>query len=564
MATPGTQIAPEQIRAICELLDQGFSRRHIAKTVGCAKSTVDYYAGEYERDPDAVRLLWGGLDDPEHEYLSEVRRLILKDRAWLHEQLGFKVAGFLREGWSLQELHRECGLFVFRGAGKSTAFTETSAIQEVARSIEAWRLRQTSQHVPDRWIPNISVAICSAQDGIAIGHADNVQQFFERLEVRRIWGPCQGPRWKSGDWIVRQRDQALFDPTCFAKGITSKDWTGHHPSLLIFDDLEVDENTDSATKIYKLNSRLALKIDGIVLPDTRVWYVGTPYAKLGPINQRIEAWLGKGDPEDRIPSIVTPAIHVTEKGAEVSTWPERFPLDDKPGVQGLRTKRRKMERKRKGAFAANYLLDCSQLVDRNLRPEQVRWTSISTIKRPSKVFMAIDMAWAVKPGPGTDHTAVATGFLDGANVHLLRVMRCKKDPTTTRAMIEEEYLEGRRSGRWPDPEVIWCERTGLYSDAFASIRKDLSHLPWVPYKPKGDKAVRAVPLVHLLSAGRFWAVSGTGDWWGELKAEMSAFPAGAFDDQVDAVVTLATRMTRGVGLGAGITLGGKGRVGGRR
>lgn len=547
------RVAPETIRKIIELHQRDKSGRGIAKELGIAYSTVARYIREWKKDPDALRMVWGGLKNRDHELVQEVKRLMLEDPAWLHEQLGWKMTEFYREGWALQEEHQEVLLALPRGAGKSTAFDETRCIVEVLRSAEAVQRRARGESFPRNWIPNISIAIMSAVESIAVGHANSVRMFLERDEIKQIWGPFEGKPWTDrGEFTIAHRDQVVFDPTMLAGGVTSKAWTGKHPDIFVFDDIVVDENVDSLRKIHKLNSRLALKVEGMCKATTRKWWINTPYAKLDPISQRIDAWNGRGPEENKVPSLIVEAIQETENGGHRSYWPEMYPLQDKaptetePGKKGLWTKRREMEEQRPGSFDAQYQMDTSKIEERVLDVEKVRKIQLRDVPRPAAVFQSFDAAWKKTPNRKSDFSALATGFFDWSTgrFYLLRCERVRRDPEATKEFIRLEHGLGKEMGWWPKPRTVWIEKTGFYSDKVAGLMHELHEIPFQAFMPRGDKEDRAMPIEHLLSAGRFYVVEGTGDWWQTLRDEMDVFPAGMFDDRVDAVSSLVVRLQR--------------------
>jgi phage terminase large subunit-like protein len=145
--------------------------------------------------------------------------------------------------------------------------------------------------------------------------------------------------------------------------------------------------------------------------------------------------------------------------------------------------------------------------------------------------------------------------VDG-HFYLLRCVRAKKGPAAIREFIQQEYRLGKDLGWWDLPMSVWTEKTGLYAQEVAGLMLELAEIPWKTTLPRGTKEARSISLEYMLETGRFYCVTGTGDWIDEsrqgerdgLLDEMDAFPAGLFDDRVDAVCQLISVCQRKYGL----------------
>lgn len=83
---------------------------------------------------------------------------------------------------------------------------------------------------------------------------------------------------------------------------------------------------------------------------------------------------------------------------------------------------------------------------------------------------------------------------------------------------------------------VGAEAYAAYKDTYVTIRDVLKGLRVVEkIQSPGDKIVRADQIAPIVEAGNFYIVRG--DWNLDFISEMTEFPSGSHDDQVDAVTT---------------------------
>jgi predicted phage terminase large subunit-like protein len=118
----------------------------------------------------------------------------------------------------------------------------------------------------------------------------------------------------------------------------------------------------------------------------------------------------------------------------------------------------------------------------------------------------------------------------GADAYLLDQVRAKMNFPETLAAIAD------LADKWPQAVLKIVEDKANGPAAIASLSKSIPGI--VPENPQGSKVARANAVAPLIEAGNVWLPSkkleGCG-WVRGLIEEAAAFPAGAHDDQVDAL-----------------------------
>lgn len=143
-----------------------------------------------------------------------------------------------------------------------------------------------------------------------------------------------------------------------------------------------------------------------------------------------------------------------------------------------------------------------------------------------KVIASLDATF--KDTDGTDFVVIQVWGKLGANSYLLAQSRARMSFTKTVAevvktksnhpRIRQFYIEDKANG----PAVI---------DTLKGVMSGL-----VPIEPDGSKLARAHAVTHVWEAGNVWLPHpDLAPWVKDLVGELTAFPAAANDDQVDAM-----------------------------
>lgn len=194
-------------------------------------------------------------------------------------------------------------LQAFRSCGKST----------ITGLYAAWRLYRE---------PSLRIIVIAADLPLAREMVRNVQKIIERHPLTAHLKPEKIEEWGADRFTVK-RDLALRDPSMLAKGITAN-LTGSRADLIICDDVEVPNTSDTAGKREDLRERLG-EIEYVLVPGGTQLYIGTPhhYHSIYADMPRLE--LGEDAPFlDGFARLTLPLLR--ENGA--SSWPERFAPED--------------------------------------------------------------------------------------------------------------------------------------------------------------------------------------------------------------------------------------------
>lgn len=140
----------------------------------------------------------------------------------------------------------------------------------------------------------------------------------------------------------------------------------------------------------------------------------------------------------------------------------------------------------------------------------------------------ITQSWdtAIKAGIANDPTVCAT-FIEREGTHyLVDIFREKLEyPELKRAAL-------RLAEKW-NPQAILIEDKASGQSLLQDMRRE-SALPVIAVNPRGDKLTRFAAVTPLIEAGKV-SPPEEAHWLAEFEHELVAFPAGAHDDQVDAL-----------------------------
>jgi predicted phage terminase large subunit-like protein len=154
------------------------------------------------------------------------------------------------------------------------------------------------------------------------------------------------------------------------------------------------------------------------------------------------------------------------------------------------------------------------------------------------VFDRVVQSWdtANKPSELADYSACTTWGVKGSRLYLLDVMRKKLSyPELKRAAVEQDRLFR------PQTIVIEDRASGtqLIQDL---IDAGLSHV--ARHSPDGDKVMRLHAQTATIENG-FVHLPDEAPWLADYLAELTAFPGGRHDDQVDSTAQVLAWIKRG-------------------
>lgn len=245
------------------------------------------------------------------------------------------ILSWLEQSW-LQG-RRELLLLVFRDAGKST----------LVGLFAAWLLMRD---------PNLRILVLAAEQALARKMVRNVKRILERHPLTAGLKPDRPDQWAADQFTLR-RTAEWRDPSMLARGLNGN-VTGCRADIVLCDDVEVPDTSDTPLKREDLRARLA-EIDYVLVPDGTQLYTGTPhsYYSIYALSPRQE--IGETAPFlDGFERLELPVID--EHGD--SRWPDRFPPARLDSI-----------RRRTGParFAAQMLLQPTSTEDGRLDPERI-------------------------------------------------------------------------------------------------------------------------------------------------------------------------------------------------
>jgi hypothetical protein len=236
--------------------------------------------------------------------------------------LGEPTAKQYAMGYRLQAGDRNFILQAGRGDGKSV----------IMAAYVSWLLLKD---------PNITILILSAAADRAIKFVSQVRMVLTQVPYMRHLEPQEFDKDSAFGFNVHIRTKFSQDLSVTARGITSQ-ITGLHADVIVCDDIEIPENSDSPQAREKLWDR-CLELENVINKhdQSMVRFLGTPqskdsvYNRLGGIYKIIKfpaVMPDLGNPEDV--EDVDEYILSLNLDTDESTQPERFPTEKLREIEG--------------------------------------------------------------------------------------------------------------------------------------------------------------------------------------------------------------------------------------
>lgn len=165
-----------------------------------------------------------------------------------------RIAGWLQARW--QGGDRHLLLMAFRASGKST----------LVGLFAAWMLYRQ---------PEARLLVLAAELSLARKMVRNTKRLIERHPLTQGMKPGRPEQWAMDQFTI-VRPVELRDPSMLARGILAN-ITGSRADLVICDDVEVPNTSDTAVKRADLRARLA-EVDYVLTQGGGQLYVGTPHS----------------------------------------------------------------------------------------------------------------------------------------------------------------------------------------------------------------------------------------------------------------------------------------------
>ena len=300
--------------------------------------------------------------------------------------LHFRMAQWLEDAWTRSE--RRLLLQAFRSSGKST----------IAGLFAAWLLYRD---------PDLRILVLGADLMLARKMVRNVKKIIERHPLAVHLKPARADQWGAEQFTVA-RNAEMRDPSMLAKGITTN-ITGSHADVIICDDVEVPNTSDTAQKRADLRERLA-EVDFVLAPGGTIIYVGTPHTWHTIYADEARAESGEAQAFlDGFARLKLP-VH-DESGA--SAWPEKFSESDIERIKRVTGPNK---------FASQMMLVPVNIAEGRLDAAALRFTGgkleyskeLDRLYLNGKQMVACGAWWDPSKGKdGGDASVFAVVFVDG-------------------------------------------------------------------------------------------------------------------------------------------------------
>lgn len=389
----------------------------------------------------------------------------------------------------------------------------------------------------------LRVGILSQTDKLAKHFLAEVKFELEANEaIRRDYfaptgGEVRGDRWTEHEIVLadaRSGPRALTgkDVSVFSVSRGSQ-ITGYHCDLLIVDDLESKESTDSDTMRENTREWWAREVASVIVPTGKTIATGTRKH----FDDIYAYWIAPGSGWtviDLVKSVYTP------DGRPI--WPEVW------SEAALAEQKRSMDKLDLLAWPQEFLNEPRPSETQMFYPDRWPKVFIGDIPRGMSILQMWDLAISEKEG--ADYTVGWTIGVDDRNaIYPLDHRRGHWDFNRTLA----EIADMGRTWATPEKQATYGTLVAVGIEAVAyqaaavqeAARRTM--LPIVPVtyegRDKSDKTMRARLLEARAAAKLVYHPVTRGDdgfdrdpeWWPDFVAEAIYFPNGAHDDQIDSL-----------------------------
>jgi predicted phage terminase large subunit-like protein len=230
----------------------------------------------------------------------------------------------------------------------------------------------------------------------------------------------------------------------------------------------------------------------------------------------LAGWLLREHPEENWDILNLPAIADADEGwrkAGDPLWPERFDLAE-------------LEATKKILGTAGW----SALYQQRPVPEEGAifklewWQRYDEAPEFDQIIFSADTAF--KAGASNDYSVITVWGVAKNGFYLLHLWRARAEFPQLKRQLETMAAE------W-HPNVVLIEDKASGQSLIQELKQS-GRLPIRPVKVDADKVTRAHAVAPLVEAGRVFLPK-SAPWVADFLQEVSIFPAGPHDDQVDSV-----------------------------
>lgn len=431
---------------------------------------------------------------------------------------GMYLSPLYDEAAPTPDFHRECwdlycgpapavAIAAPRGHAKSTALTHVYGLANVLFRVEP------------------HVLLLSATEELAMGHlTDIAAELRENDDIRSDFGVRNFETDSKGEIIVKCDDGYLF--RILARGSGQKlrglKWRGRRPGLIIGDDLEEDEQVESADRREKFRRWVMRAVIPLLRRGGKMRWHGTILHEAAMLSNLMKdpAW--------------TTRLYKAHAGFDDFTdilWPEQF---DEARLREIR--QRYIGQNDAPGYSQEYLNDPLDNSDAYLRRDDF----LPMKPEDHEVDKKISAAWdfAVSQAARADNTSCTVGGKDIRN--LLHIVDQRKGKWDALQIIDEMFMV---QIAW-DPETHWVEDGVIWKSLAPMVHKEMQERDiWmniVPLPSVKDKATRG-RIFQRRHRGHGMRFDKDASWYPDYEFELLRFTENAKalrDDQFDSTSLL--------------------------
>lgn len=340
-------------------------------------------------------------------------------------------------------------------------------------------------------------------------------EFENNPKIKWLFGNMKGDDWQDGEFVLSNGIKYA------AKGSGMKIRGIRHrhtrPTLMIFDDIENDENIKSAEQRQKLYHWFTKAAIPALARGGRAVVIGT----ILHFDSLVNKVMKQQDIFKSWQTRVFYAITTEEDGTERALWPEHRSLEK---LRAMRDDPSDQDFIGSITFAQEYQHKPFSEEDAIIQPDWIKECEPSQVPdKHTRLARVLTIDPAASERQTADFTAmiVADLYTDG-NVYIRAIRNQRTSPSVTADTVREldEIYK---------PQVI-----GIEKGALGLVFRDLLEgLPVIGLEPDKDKVRRLLAVSRFFEAGRVYTVKNIQNGQA-FREQLIEFPKGTHDDMVDA------------------------------
>ena len=340
-------------------------------------------------------------------------------------------------------------------------------------------------------------------------------EFENNPKIKWLFGNMKGDDWQDGEFVLSNGIKYA------AKGSGMKIRGIRHrhtrPTLMIFDDIENDENIKSAEQRQKLYHWFTKAAIPALARGGRAVIIGT----ILHFDSLVNKVMKQQDVFKSWQTRVFYAITTEEDGTERALWSEHRSLEK---LRAMRDDPSDQDFIGSITFAQEYQHKPFSEEDAIIQPDWIKECEPSQVPdKHTRLARVLTIDPAASERQTADFTAmiVADLYTDG-NVYIRAIRNQRTSPSVTADTVREldEIYK---------PQVI-----GIEKGALGLVFRDLLEgLPVIGLEPDKDKVRRLLAVSRFFEAGRVYTVKNIQNGQA-FREQLIEFPKGTHDDMVDA------------------------------